>query len=117
FRAYFYSITEREPGIGRVFPGPGTSSYPCAACPFGQAISTALVGEDRTNPAVARPVAGDFKQGKEYSNPKDSSVVRSARARQFQLLGCGRCLRTERESRGKKLEWACRSMQSKKLKN
>src|SRR5712692_2961983 len=65
FRVCCYSITELKPCIGCKFPRPGTGSYLCAACTFGQAISTALVGEDRSSPAATLPAAGEFQPFRE----------------------------------------------------
>src|SRR5260370_13535777 len=55
--------------------------YLCAACTCGQAISTALVREDETSPAELRPVAGDFRPGREALESRGFDYICGARER------------------------------------
>jgi len=64
--------------------------YLCAACTFGQAISTAQVGEDRGSPAETGPEWGNRTVPGKNPNAKNANALRSAMAREFEGMETAR---------------------------
>jgi hypothetical protein len=95
---------------------PSQGSYLCAACTFGQAISTERLGEYGGCPAVTKPATGVRRvAGKNRIRIIVNNYGASAPA--LPVMVRYGCPRLQIESWGKEFAWACKWTQLKKLKS
>ena len=114
--AFPHSISQLRVSPPGRYSQPSQGSYLCAACTFGQAISTERLGEYGGCPAETKPatgvgrVAGRVRIRIIVSN-YGASAPRSAVGVRYG------CPRLQIESWGKEFAWACKWTQLKKLKS